>query len=76
MGGLDGRGLLDQAVVRVLRQKEELGLLDAAALGTFDDDGRDDEVDLDLLPSSGRLAVEVDGMVAGYVEPGQRDLPR
>ncbi|WP_330274871.1 NAD(+)/NADH kinase [Lentzea sp. NBC_00516] len=31
-----------------------------------------DEVDLDLLPSSGRLAVEVDGMVAGYVEPGQR----
>jgi NAD+ kinase len=32
----------------------------------------DDEVDLDLLPSSGRLAVEVDGMVAGYVEPGQR----
>ena len=31
-----------------------------------------DEVDLDLLPTSGRLAVEVDGMVAGYVEPGQR----
>ncbi|GGN07469.1 NAD kinase [Lentzea pudingi] len=31
-----------------------------------------DEVDLDLLPSSGRLAVEVDGIVAGYVEPGQR----
>ncbi|HEX7306765.1 NAD(+)/NADH kinase [Lentzea sp.] len=31
-----------------------------------------DRVDLDLLPSSGRLAVEVDGMVAGYVEPGQR----
>ncbi|MFD4669148.1 NAD(+)/NADH kinase [Lentzea sp. NPDC058450] len=31
-----------------------------------------DEVELDLLPSSGRLAVEVDGMVAGYVEPGQR----
>lgn len=31
-----------------------------------------DQVDLDLLPSSGRLAVEVDGMVAGYVEPGQR----
>ncbi|RDI16752.1 NAD(+)/NADH kinase [Lentzea flaviverrucosa] len=31
-----------------------------------------DEVDLDLLPSSGRLAVEVDGMVAGYVEPGRR----
>ncbi len=31
-----------------------------------------DEVDLDLLPSSGRLAVEVDGQVAGYVEPGDR----
>ncbi|MEU7474881.1 NAD(+)/NADH kinase [Lentzea sp. NPDC042327] len=31
-----------------------------------------DEVDLDLLPSSGRLAVEVDGQVAGYVEPGER----
>ncbi|MFC3690051.1 glycoside hydrolase family 3 N-terminal domain-containing protein [Aquipuribacter hungaricus] len=35
--------LLDQAVLRVLRQKEELGLLDA----TFDDDGQDDLVDLD-----------------------------
>src|SRR5690349_18379468 len=31
-----------------------------------------DDVELDLLPSSGRLAVEVDGMVAGYVEPGER----
>ncbi|MFD4635712.1 NAD(+)/NADH kinase [Lentzea sp. NPDC058436] len=31
-----------------------------------------DHVELDLLPSSGRLAVEVDGQVAGYVEPGQR----
>jgi NAD+ kinase len=31
-----------------------------------------DDVDLDLLPSSGRLAVEVDGIVAGYVEPGER----
>lgn len=31
-----------------------------------------DEVELDLLPSSGRLAVEVDGQVAGYVEPGDR----
>ncbi|MET8764470.1 NAD(+)/NADH kinase [Lentzea sp. NPDC004782] len=31
-----------------------------------------DEVDLDLLPSSGRLAVEVDGIVAGYLEPGSR----
>jgi len=31
-----------------------------------------DEVDLDLLPGSGRLAVEVDGMVAGYVEAGDR----
>ena len=39
--------LLDQAVVRVLRQKEELGLLDAAAQGVFDDDGADDQVDLD-----------------------------
>ena len=31
-----------------------------------------DDVELDLLPSSGRLAVEVDGMVAGYVSPGDR----
>lgn len=31
-----------------------------------------DDVELDLLPSSGRLAVEVDGIVAGYVEPGER----
>jgi NAD+ kinase len=31
-----------------------------------------DDVELDLLPSSGRLAVEVDGQVAGYVEPGDR----
>ena len=29
-------------------------------------------MELDLLPSSGRLAVEVDGMVAGYVQPGER----
>jgi len=31
-----------------------------------------DTVTLDILPSSGRLAVEVDGEVAGYVEPGER----
>ncbi|KAA2266534.1 NAD(+)/NADH kinase [Solihabitans fulvus] len=31
-----------------------------------------DEVVLDILPSSGRLAVEVDGEVAGYVQPGDR----
>ncbi|MCP2245851.1 NAD(+)/NADH kinase [Lentzea aerocolonigenes] len=31
-----------------------------------------DDVELDLLPSSGRLAVEVDGMVAGYVSSGDR----
>jgi NAD+ kinase len=31
-----------------------------------------DTVTLDILPSSGRLAVEVDGEVAGYVEPGDR----
>ncbi|TWP47005.1 NAD(+)/NADH kinase [Lentzea tibetensis] len=31
-----------------------------------------DELTLDILPSSGRLAVEVDGEVAGYVEPGDR----
>jgi NAD+ kinase len=31
-----------------------------------------DAVALDLLPASGRLAVEVDGQVAGYVEPGDR----
>ncbi|MFC5381746.1 glycoside hydrolase family 3 N-terminal domain-containing protein [Aquipuribacter nitratireducens] len=35
--------LVDRAVVRVLRQKEELGLLDA----DFVDDGRDSDVDLD-----------------------------
>lgn len=35
--------LVDRAVVRVLRQKEELGLLDA----DFRDDGRDGAVDLD-----------------------------
>ena len=28
-------------------------------------------VGLDLLPTSGRLAVEVDGLLAGSVEPGQ-----
>jgi NAD+ kinase len=31
-----------------------------------------DMVTLDILPSSGRLAVEVDGQVAEYVEPGDR----
>ena len=31
-----------------------------------------DTVTLDILPSSGRLAVEVDGEVAGYVEPTDR----
>jgi NAD+ kinase len=31
-----------------------------------------DTVTLDILPTSGRLAVEVDGQVAGYVEPGDR----
>ena len=31
-----------------------------------------DQVCVDLLPSSGRLAVEVDGAIAGYLEPGQR----
>jgi NAD+ kinase len=31
-----------------------------------------DEVELDILPTSGRLAVEVDGAVAGYVGPGDR----
>ncbi len=30
----------------------------------------DEELQLDLLPSSGRLAVEVDGGVAGWVEAG------
>ncbi|WP_329047008.1 NAD(+)/NADH kinase [Amycolatopsis sp. NBC_01488] len=29
-----------------------------------------DDVTLELLPTSGRLAVEVDGQVAGYVSPG------
>lgn len=31
-----------------------------------------DTVTLDILPTSGRLAVEVDGEVAGYVGPGER----
>jgi NAD+ kinase len=31
-----------------------------------------DEVTLELLPTSGRLAVEVDGQVAGYVSAGDR----
>ncbi len=31
-----------------------------------------DTVALEILPASGRLAVEVDGGVAGYVEPGDR----
>lgn len=31
-----------------------------------------DTVALDILPSSGRLAVEVDGQVAEYVQPGDR----
>lgn len=31
-----------------------------------------DTVALEILPSSGRLAVEVDGQVSGYVEPGDR----
>lgn len=30
-----------------------------------------DTVTLEVLPSSGRLAVEVDGQVAGYVGPGE-----
>jgi NAD+ kinase len=32
----------------------------------------DDTVELEMLPTSGRLAVEVDGEVAGYVGPGDR----
>ena len=32
----------------------------------------DDTLALDILPSSGRLAIEVDGMVARYVGPGDR----
>ncbi|WP_155341514.1 NAD(+)/NADH kinase [Acrocarpospora corrugata] len=31
----------------------------------------DEEVTLDVLPSSGRLAVEVDGQIAGYLNAGQ-----
>jgi NAD+ kinase len=31
-----------------------------------------DTVTLDILPASGRLAVEVDGMVAGYIGPGEQ----
>jgi NAD+ kinase len=31
-----------------------------------------DSLALDILPASGRLAVEVDGQVAAYVEPGDR----
>jgi hypothetical protein len=29
-------------------------------------------VELDMLPTSGRLAIEVDGLVEGYTEPGDR----
>jgi NAD+ kinase len=38
----------------------------------------DDQLTLDVLSASGRLAVEADGNVAGYVEPGDRIdlLPR
>jgi NAD+ kinase len=32
----------------------------------------DEEVTLELLPASGRLAVEVDGSVSGYLSPGDR----
>ncbi|WP_344927405.1 NAD(+)/NADH kinase, partial [Streptosporangium carneum] len=32
----------------------------------------DEEVTLELLPTSGRLAVEVDGAVAGHLSPGDR----
>jgi NAD+ kinase len=32
----------------------------------------DDTLSLDILPTSGRLAIEVDGMVARYVTPGDR----
>ncbi|MET8003392.1 NAD(+)/NADH kinase [Nonomuraea glycinis] len=32
----------------------------------------DEEVALELLPASGRLAVELDGMVVGHVRPGDR----
>ncbi len=32
----------------------------------------EDSLALDILPASGRLAVEVDGQVAAYVEPGDR----
>lgn len=39
-----------------------------------------DDVTLDILPASGRLAVEVDGRIAGYVSPGDhiglRSRPR
>jgi NAD+ kinase len=31
-----------------------------------------ESVELDMLPTSGRLAVEVDGIVEGYVEPGDQ----
>jgi NAD+ kinase len=31
-----------------------------------------DMVALDILPASGKLAIEVDGQVVGYVEPGDR----
>jgi beta-glucosidase len=50
-------GLVDRAVLRVLRQKEELGLLDQ----TFDDATGDDHVDLDPPAHralAGRLAEE------------------
>ena len=54
---------------------EGILVVPAAAHSTFNRAlvlSADEELQLDVLPSSGRLAVEVDGGVAGWVEAGDR----
>ncbi|MEY9962640.1 NAD+ kinase [Streptacidiphilus sp. MAP12-16] len=54
---------------------EGILVIPAAAHSTFNRAlmlSADEEVTLDLLPSSGRLAVEVDGIVSGYLTAGER----
>jgi NAD+ kinase len=50
-------------------------VIPAAAHSTFNRAimlSADEEAALDLLPTSGRLAIEVDGKVTGYLAPGDR----
>jgi NAD+ kinase len=54
---------------------EGILVVPAAAHSTFNRAlvlSADEELQLDVLPSSGRLAVEVDGGVAGWVQAGDR----